>query len=53
MEEAVTEIYRALRDTREGGRSYVSVGTTAKNWSELGIDADGTFEERPVHIMDS
>ena len=73
----MAEVYRALRDTREGGHSCVSVGAIAKlicvyevfhvsmlwkytpdqahvvDWGELVIDADGTFEEGPVRIVDS
>ena len=29
MREAIAEVYRALRDTREGGHSCISVGATA------------------------
>ena len=28
--ETIVEVYRALRDTREGGYGYISVGVTTK-----------------------
>ena len=34
-------------------RKYTPDPTHVVDWSELGINADGTFEERPVCIMDS
>ena len=34
-------------------QKYTPDSTNIVDWSELGIDADGTFEEGPVHIMDS
>ena len=34
-------------------RKYTPDPAHVVDWSELGIDADGTFEERPVRIMDS
>ena len=42
--EAVTEIHWTLRGTRVGGRGLISVSAV--------VDADGTFEEGPVRIMD-
>ena len=70
-------MYRALRDTREGGHNFLSVDATIElsgvhevfhfsmlqkytpdpthvvDWGEITIDTDGTFEEGPVHILDS
>ena len=34
-------------------RKYTPDPAHVVNWGELVIDADGTFEEGPVHIMDS
>ena len=34
-------------------RKYTPNPTHIVDWSDLGIDADGTFEEGPVRIMDS
>ena len=34
-------------------RKYTLNPTHAVDWGELIIDADGTFEEGPIHIMDS
>ena len=77
MGKPIAEVYWTLRDTREGGYSYVPVGVTVRfigcscgipclhapkvhsksnSCSGLGkliIDADGTFEEGIVRIMDS
>ena len=32
---------------------YTSYPTHVVDWDELVVDADGTFEEGPMHIMDS
>ena len=80
IREIVAEVYRALRSTREGWYSCLSVGTTTKfikcscgilclhvsmlrkytpdptyvvDWGELVVDANETFEEGPMRIMDS
>ena len=34
-------------------RKYTSDSTHIVDWGELVIDADGTFEEGPIRIMDS
>ena len=34
-------------------RKYTPDPTHVEDWGEFVVDADGTFEERPVHIMDS
>ena len=34
-------------------RKYTLDLTHVVDWGELVVDADGTFEEGPVHIMDS
>ena len=34
-------------------RKYTPDPTHIVDWSELGIDADGTFKEGPMRIMDS
>ena len=34
-------------------RKYTLNPTHVVDWGELVIDADGTFEEGPMHIMDS
>ena len=34
-------------------RKYTPNPTHVVDWGELVVDADGTFEEGPVHIMDS
>ena len=34
-------------------RKYTLDPTHIVDWGELLVDADGTFEEGPVHIMDS
>ena len=34
-------------------RKYNQDPTHVVDWGELVVDADGTFEERPVGIMDS
>ena len=34
-------------------RKYTPDMTHMVDWRELAIDADGTFEEGPMHIMDS
>ena len=34
-------------------RKYTSDPTHIVDWGNLVVDADGTFEEGPVHIMDS
>ena len=34
-------------------RKYTLDPTHVVDWGELVVDADGTFEERSVHIMDS
>ena len=34
-------------------RKYTLDSTHAVDWGELIVDADGTFEEGPVHIVDS
>ena len=34
-------------------RKYTPNPTHIVDWGELVVDADGTFEEGPVHIMDS
>ena len=34
-------------------RKYTPDPTHIVNWGELAVNADGTFEERPVRIMDS
>ena len=34
-------------------RKYTLDATHIGDWVELGVDEDGTFEEGPVHIMDS
>ena len=34
-------------------RKYTPDPTHVVDWGELVVDADGTFEEVPVHIMDS
>ena len=33
-------------------RKYTLNPTHVVDWRELVVDADGTFEEEPVHIMD-
>ena len=34
-------------------RKYTPYSTHVVDWGELVVDVDGTFEEGPVHIMDS
>ena len=34
-------------------RKYTPDPTHVMDWGELVVDPDGTFEEGPVHIMDS
>ena len=34
-------------------QKYILDPAQIMDWSEFGIDADGTFKEGPVHIMDS
>ena len=34
-------------------RKYTSDPTHVLDWGELVVDEDGTFEEGPIHIMDS
>ena len=34
-------------------RNYTQDPTHVVDWGEITIDTDGTFEEGPVHIMDS
>ena len=34
-------------------RKYTPNPTHVVDWGEITIDTDGTFEERPMHIMDS